>query len=106
MNDPSDFITSLAYHLGLFDTDIGKEVADVLKQRPDIAHYPFMRQFDELIIKPLKAVARLTDVGPLVVLVDGIDECERSDKRQELLEVLSTRLRRDLFPFLWVVVAS
>jgi hypothetical protein len=80
MNDPSNFITSLAYHLGLFDTDIGKEVADVLKQRPDIARYPFMRQFDKLIIKPLKAVARLTDVGPLVVLVDGIDECERSDK--------------------------
>jgi len=106
MNNPSSFITSLAYHLGLFDTDIGREVADVVKQRPDIARYPFTRQFDELIGKPLKAVVRLKDAGPLIVLVDGMDECKRSDKRWELLDVLSTKLQSNAFPFLRVVVAS
>lgn len=105
MNDPSGFFTSLAYELSHFDNEIGKLIAEVVKRRPDIADCSFSTQCDDLITKPLKSIGRLPKAGPLVILIDGMDECKRSDKRDELLHVLSSKLQPNL-PFLKVVIAS
>ena len=105
-NDPSTVIPSLAFQLAAFDDRIGQEIANVLKSNPHSARHPNLAdQFLRLIVQPLKRVADLKKEGPIVVLVDGLDECSDNEKRGELLDVLAADFGKEL-PFVRLVLAS
>ncbi|KAK0474723.1 hypothetical protein EDD18DRAFT_1391282 [Armillaria luteobubalina] len=59
-------------------------------------------QFWLLICKPLESIPDLVEGGPLVVIVDGLDECNASE---ELLAVLAEGFGPSL-PFMHLIVTS
>lgn len=105
-NDPSEVVTTLAYQLGQFDDRIGSEISAVVKLNPRLAKHPELSYlYRKLVIEPLRAVVGLANEGPIIVLIDGLDECLMNEKRAALLEVLSGGFGED-FPFVRLIIAS
>ncbi|KAK0235077.1 hypothetical protein EDD85DRAFT_954607 [Armillaria nabsnona] len=103
--DSSGLITSIAYSLAMFDRRIGNAIAQALTASPAAAKLPASEsrtQFRFLVQEPLETIPELQDEGPLVVIIDGLDE---SDVSTELLEVLADGFGPEL-PFMRLIISS
>ncbi|KAK0439728.1 uncharacterized protein EV420DRAFT_1169158 [Desarmillaria tabescens] len=98
----SKLITSIAYALGVFDDRIGMAISLVVQTLPSVATLPPSAQFQLLLRNPLESVPDLGDGGPLVVIIDGLDECDASD---DMLAVLAEGFGPKL-PFMRLIVSS
>ncbi|KAK0437756.1 uncharacterized protein EV420DRAFT_1666914 [Desarmillaria tabescens] len=101
----SELITSIAYSLGMFDQHIGTAIAKALTSSHAAVRMPASEsctQFQLLLQEPLEMTWDLQDEGPLVVMIDGLDE---SDVSNDLLEVLADGFGPAL-PFMWLIVSS
>ncbi|PBK89080.1 hypothetical protein ARMGADRAFT_351055 [Armillaria gallica] len=101
----SELITSIAYSLGMFDQRIGEAIAKALRtSRATVKMAPSQSstQLQLLVQKPLATIPELQNEGPLIVIIDGLDE---SDVSQELLEVLADGFGSTL-PFMRLIVSS
>jgi len=87
--------TTIARDLADRDKQMRRELANVvhldnsLKNTTDI-----LQQWKELIMKPAKALSEAM-VGPIVIVVDALDESGESDTRRNLLRILSGKLGDD-----------
>ncbi len=85
----SRYITSIAHSLGMYDTRIGTAISSVIRRNRAILSLgasSASEQFRLLLREPLESLQDLADEGPLVVIIDGLDE---SDASKEMLSVLS-----------------
>ncbi len=101
----SGLIMTIAYSLGTFDQRIGDAIAKALTTSHAAIKMPASEsrtQFQLLVQEPLETIPELQDEGPLVVIVDGLDE---SDVSTELLEVLADGFGPKL-PFMRLIVSS
>ncbi|KAF9251452.1 hypothetical protein L218DRAFT_847886, partial [Marasmius fiardii PR-910] len=110
-NDPSLFVKTLAYQLASFDSQIAKKIADVLESRPQILnHSRLLEQLQTLVLHPLQQCTDMHHEGPIVVLIDGLDECMEepggSSSFRQLLSLLSDSQTFSKFPFLRFIIAS
>ncbi|KAK0451735.1 hypothetical protein EV421DRAFT_1060463 [Armillaria borealis] len=96
-------IPTIAYTLGEIDERIGKAISQVVHSFPHVSSLSPEHQFNMLLREPLKTVKELVNDGPLVVIIDGLDEC--SDISAEILDVLSRGFGEDL-PFMRLIVFS
>ncbi|SJL14640.1 uncharacterized protein ARMOST_18105 [Armillaria ostoyae] len=102
-SNASKLITSIAYALGTFDVRIGMTISKVIEtSRSVMTMTDLSRQFQLLLRDPLEHVPDLVDEGPLVVIIDGLDECDASP---ELLAVLAEGFGPKL-PFIRLIVSS
>ena len=88
-SDPSLVIRTLAYKLASFDSRIGEAVSTAIQTIPDIAESPLHFQFRNLVVQPLSCAESR---GPLVIVIDALDECGTSASRKILLSVLSREI--------------
>ncbi len=101
----SELITSIAYSLGMFDQRIGNAIANALTASRAALKMPASKsrtQFRLLLQEPLETLQELRDEGPLVIIIDGLDE---SDVSEDLLEVLAEGFGPTL-PFMRLIVSS
>ena len=97
-------ITTLAYRLADFDARIGAEVSRIVENNPNIAEMPFDFQFANLLsANALQSVE--WSGGPIVLIIDALDECGTEMERKKLLQALSKGFR-DLPPFIRIIVTS
>ncbi len=68
-------IPSIAFLLGDRDERIGYAIAKVVHDSPGIWNSPAQKQYTKLLYEPLKSVSNLVEDGPLVIIIDGLDEC-------------------------------
>ncbi|KAK0477903.1 hypothetical protein IW261DRAFT_255144 [Armillaria novae-zelandiae] len=104
-SDASDLITKIAYSLGMYDTRIGTAISAVIRRNRAVLSLPAScasEQFRLLLQGPLESLPDLADEGPLVVIIDGLDE---SDASKEMLAVLSRGFGPKL-PFMRLFVFS
>ena len=103
--DASRVITTLAWCLASFDDRIGEVVMNVTKRYSDINTRPFSEQFKKLILDPLLSLEILKQEGPIIVLLDALDECGVLGKRTALLDVLSSGFGKRL-PMMRLIITS
>lgn len=104
-SDPSHVIRSLAAQLADFDSRIGDEIARTISSIPSICGSPLHLQFSELIMNPLARVPSLSLEGPIVVVLDALDECGNPESREQLLEVISKQSQH-LPPCIRIIITS
>lgn len=97
-------IRTLAYHLALFDARIGAALARVIERYPNIASMPLEFQFRNLLTAQALTTINWSG-GPVVLIIDALDECGTEQDRKTLLRALSKGFL-DLPPFIRVVVVS
>ena len=93
-SDPSRVIHTLAYQLARFDADFARELDTQLKARPSIMESSLDLQFQYLLQKPLTTLSERRDYGPVIIVLDALDECGTLESRGKLLKTLSTGLKK------------
>lgn len=84
---PSTVIRTLAYQLALFDNRIAAPVMDTIDRIPNITERVASEQFSELIVEPLRLAAQeLSPEGPIVIILDALDEAEYPSPQNDLPE--------------------
>jgi hypothetical protein len=104
-NKPGLVVQTLAYLLALYDHRIGDAISAVVKENPTIADDNIYFQFKKLLLEPLSSLVDLQFEGPVVVVLDALDECGNPEERKPLLKVLAEESAR-LPSFLRVIVTS
>ncbi|KAJ7481000.1 hypothetical protein FB451DRAFT_1086067, partial [Mycena latifolia] len=85
---PSAVIRTMAYSLGLFEPHIGSAISAVIKADPAVVNAPMATQFKQLLLGPLRSAERYLP-GPILIILDALDECGDIDSRAVLLSLLS-----------------
>ena len=97
-------VRTLAYQLAVFDVSIGAEISRIVESIPRIAEMSLNFQFTNLLsAHALKSVE--WSGGPVVVVIDGLDECGSETDREVLMQALSKGFS-NLPSFMRVVVVS
>ncbi|KZP16022.1 hypothetical protein FIBSPDRAFT_68467 [Athelia psychrophila] len=88
-SSPSRVICTLAYQLAEHDEGVRSAVSAAIERDPQLATAPLITQFKSLLCEPL-AAASIGVVGPIVIVIDALDECGDAKSRQLLLNLLSS----------------
>jgi hypothetical protein len=97
-------IRTLAYQLALFDAHIGRKISSIVENNPRIAERPL--DFQWACLLSAEALQSLQwSRGPIILVIDALDECGSETDRKMLMQVLSKGFS-DLPPFIRVMVVS
>lgn len=98
----STLIRTLTYQLAHFDEMFGDRIKHIVENRPNIADMPLASQFSSLLSN--NALGDLPwSRGPVLVVIDALDESGSASEREDLLKVLS---EAELPRFLRVLIVS
>ncbi|KAI0705932.1 WD40-repeat-containing domain protein [Cytidiella melzeri] len=89
---PNGVIRTIAFQLACYDSQIAESITTTLGNS-DIKATPILSQFEVLLTRPLTACNGSTH-GPVVIILDALDECGDASSRADLLRALEgiTRL--------------
>ena len=85
--DSGTLIRTLAYQLAKFDDCFCAAISRLVKKSSSITIMPLQFQFENLIINALQSVE--WSRGPIVLIIDALDECGREADRRDLMQALS-----------------
>ncbi|KAL0952820.1 hypothetical protein HGRIS_007045 [Hohenbuehelia grisea] len=88
-SDPMKVIRTLAFQLSRFDARIARGVQRAIESNAHVAGMQLDAQFRELIRQPLADASTLAEEGPIVIVLDALDECGSPSERARLLSLLA-----------------
>jgi hypothetical protein len=97
-------IRTLAYQLAMFDASFGAAISRVVAINENIAGMPLDFQFANLLSADALESVEWSG-GPIILVIDGLDECGSEADRKVLMQALSKGLS-SLPSFLRIVVVS
>jgi hypothetical protein len=86
-NQSANVIRTLAYQLASFSPVIRTAIARAIDTTPGITQSALRFQFTKLLIEPLRTLPATE--GPVVLILDALDECGGVEDRKPLLSLLS-----------------
>ncbi|KAJ7744051.1 hypothetical protein DFH07DRAFT_777207 [Mycena maculata] len=103
---PDGVIRTIAYSLAQCHPDIASAIAVAIQSDPSITNAPIHAQFKTLLQDPLTSVENSNSIqGPIVLVIDALDECGDPGSRGLLLSTLAAELPK-LPHFLRVLITS
>lgn len=102
--NPTMLFRTIAAQLATARPSIGEAIALAIKEMPTIGQSSLAQQFSELLVKPL-CQDPLPCEGPLVIVIDALDECGSSYSRSSILSILAEQSSK-LPSFVRIVIAS
>ncbi|KAJ7108211.1 hypothetical protein C8R44DRAFT_884977 [Mycena epipterygia] len=98
---PAAVIPTIAYSLALSNPYIGSAISAAIQSDPAVVKTPMGTQFKKLLLEPLQS-AECHIQGPIIIILDALDECGDLDSRAPLLSLLSSQFPKlpRLFRFL------
>jgi hypothetical protein len=100
--DISKLIPTLAYQIAEFIPLIRAKMHAVLQDNPTLLTQTIQDQFSKLIAEPL---LRTTVPGRLLVIIDGLDECQARDSAIELIRSLGETTSTCQFPLRFLLTS-
>jgi hypothetical protein len=88
------FVRTLAHSLGKFSDEVGNKIASAMRAQKHITDRSYAEQFRLLIAEPLAATESLSTSGPILVVIDALDECGDEKSRESILELFSVGLAK------------
>jgi len=93
-SDPRRVIRTLAYQLACFNPAFAETLVSRVNMSPSIIESPLDEQFRCLVEEPLASLAAKHDLGPIIIILDAVDECGTRETRKKLLDALSIGLAK------------
>jgi hypothetical protein len=103
--DPAAVIRTLSYKLAYFDPSIRAAVSAAIERDFGITEASMRVQFAKLLLEPLASVTSLSTRGPIIIVLDALDECGDPASRKDLLSLLAKELA-NLPPSFRVLITS
>lgn len=105
-NDPDLVIVTLAYQLAIQLPDYKRALTLCLVDDSTILEKSRRSQFNQLIVEPFRTLVAQGSPcvqQPLLILLDGLDECESKEAQCEFIELISEHARSANCPVLWMI---
>ena len=80
---------TIAFGLSLSIPEVGKIIDEVIANNPSIPTKALEIQLQKLILEPLQQVSEESR-QPIVIIIDGLDECEGEDVQSNVLRLLGS----------------
>lgn len=93
-SDPSAVIRTLAHQLAAFDPNIASAISMQIETLPRIGEASIRLQFTNLLVEPLSSYAEQQTQGPIIIVIDALDECGNLRSRKELIARLGEELAK------------
>ena len=93
-SDPNAVVRTLAHWLASCDPHIRSAVCAGIEADNNIASAPIQRQFSKLVLDPLESIATVPMQGPIIVIIDALDECGDPASRKNLIRLLEDELSK------------
>ncbi|KAF5355912.1 hypothetical protein D9756_004376 [Leucocoprinus leucothites] len=107
ISDPATVIPTLAYQLAMRNNTYKQIVSQRLVDDLWILNKNRSTQFSKLIIEPFQIIATISNNSlqdPLLIILDGLDECKGTEEQCELVQLLLDHAGRiKQFPLLWLI---
>ncbi|KAF9056729.1 WD40-repeat-containing domain protein [Rhodocollybia butyracea] len=87
-SDPADVIRTIAFHLGRSNIYVASAICTAIDSDHALIDSPIHTQFQKLLLEPLTAVHNHIH-GPIVVVLDALDECGNAESRRSLVSLIS-----------------
>jgi hypothetical protein len=84
-NSAKKIFSTMARDLAAFDDKIKEGISQAIDKNPSLPTAALERQFQGLIVGPTH---NLTIIGPVLLILDGLDECQNVQERHRLLQIL------------------
>ncbi|KAJ3567718.1 hypothetical protein NP233_g6178 [Leucocoprinus birnbaumii] len=108
-NKPDCVIPTLAYQLAVALPEYKALITEQLVNDPRLLHRSPRAQFRKLIVEPFATLQIQGHKGaqePIVMVLDGLDECEGEEVQCEIVDMIAEaiRLKKDL-PIIWLITS-
>ncbi|KAH9942106.1 hypothetical protein B0H21DRAFT_868323, partial [Amylocystis lapponica] len=92
-SSPKHVIRTIAHQLGLHDPFMQAALVKMIQDEGDIDMLQPSVQFTKLLIQSLhNAQTMHTRPGPIIIIIDALDECGTAQERQTLLQLISKNI--------------
>ena len=89
-SDATRLVPTLAYRVAITLPSAKQAMEDALAKEPSILDQRFEHQFTKLIVNPVLSITK--PVSPLIIVIDGLDECGSEAHVKELIRLLVAAL--------------
>ena len=86
-SEPELVLRSIAYNLAMYNLTIAATIRDSLRRHGNLESASLEAEFSTLLKDPLHISARRCE-SPILVIIDGLDECGTHESRENLMRVL------------------
>jgi hypothetical protein len=93
-SDPTSVVRTMAYRLAYCQKSIGAAVCAAIQRNPGCMESSMSMQFVQLLLEPLGSVPGLLDQGPIIIILDALDQCGDVTSRKTLLGLLASELSK------------
>ncbi|KIM88079.1 hypothetical protein PILCRDRAFT_270109 [Piloderma croceum F 1598] len=98
-SDATRLILTLAYQVAITLPSAKQAMEDALAKEPSILDQRLEHQFTKLIVNPVLSITK--PISPLIVVIDGLDECGSEAHVKELIRLLAGALHELPFRLLF-----
>ncbi|KAJ3563477.1 hypothetical protein NP233_g8915 [Leucocoprinus birnbaumii] len=107
IDDPDTVIPTLVYQLAMKNGRYKRLITMALGDDPLILSMDRATQFKALILDPFRIIATEgKNLQPLLIIIDGLDECRDSKAQCELINLIRSEVERgEDIPLLWMVLS-
>jgi hypothetical protein len=92
-NNAEFLFPTISFGLSLAIPEVGKIIDAVVANDPSIPRKALEIQLQKLILEPLQQVSEESK-QPIVIIIDGLDECEGEDVQSNVLQLLGSVFQR------------
>jgi len=104
-NHIKSVVATLAYNIALSVPESRPLIIATLDEDPLILSRSFAHQFQRLIFEPLRQLSQQGVVYPMVIVIDGLDECLDHEERTILLHVISGAAGQHSVPLKFLITS-
>ncbi|KAJ7474809.1 hypothetical protein FB451DRAFT_1174236 [Mycena latifolia] len=95
-------IATLAYQLALNNPALKPHILQAVENDPSVVGRGMAVQLRKLILEPCRL---LTDSGPQIMLIDGLDECEDPSVQLEILRLIGSIVNDHSLPLRFIIAS-
>jgi hypothetical protein len=105
-SDGSKAIVTLAYQLAVQSEPYRQFIKQEIAHNPSLLQKSMSVQFNKFIVEPFIHHPQLNYVSRVLIVIDGLDECDKSDIQEELLRLISDLcLTHPSSPIVWMIAS-
>ncbi|XP_006464112.1 hypothetical protein AGABI2DRAFT_209158 [Agaricus bisporus var. bisporus H97] len=105
-NDGTKAIITLAFQLAAKCEPYRQHIEREITRDPSLPQSSLSAQFIKFLIQPFLPHSPLNSIGRVLIIIDGLDECDKSDTQRELLQLIyDTCSAYPSSPIVWMIAS-
>jgi hypothetical protein len=105
-SDGAKAIVTLAYQLAAKCDPYRRFIEQEITRDPSLFQKSVTMQFNKFIVEPFIHHPQLNSAGRVLIIIDGLDECDKSYTQRELLQLISDFcFKYPSSPIVWIIAS-